>query len=72
MKSATAVAICVIFVALMTLALFHLTTEYLEILKQDPLSLKTVGATVVYVILFITIVIGVLLLIALVLALASD
>jgi hypothetical protein len=72
MKGATAVAICAIIIVLMTLAIFHLTTEYLEAIKEDLLSLKTVSSTIAYGALFIVIVVNVLWSIALVLALASD
>jgi hypothetical protein len=71
MKSATAIAICVIIIALMTLALLHLTTEYLEAIKDEPLSVKTVFSTVAYAALFIVIIVNVLLLIAFVLALSE-
>jgi len=72
MKSATAVAICVIIIALMALALFHLTAEYLEAIKEEPLSLKTAFGTITYATVFILIVVIALLEIALVLALAEN
>jgi len=70
MKKAMAIAICVIVVAMMALALFHLTTEYLSI-KEESLSPRTVFGTIAYAAIFIVIVVVVLLDIALVLALAE-
>jgi len=71
MKSATAITLCAIIVVLMTFSLFYLTSNYLEVIKEEPLSLKTVFATVFYAFVFILIVLIALLEIAFVLALAE-
>jgi hypothetical protein len=72
MRSATAIALRAILIAIMTFSLFYVTSKCLEVVKEEPLSLKTVSATILYTFVFILIVVIVLLGIAFVLALASD
>jgi len=71
MKGATAIALCAIIIILATLTLFHLTTDYLNTIKEEPLSMRTVFATVFYAFAFIMIIFITLLLTALALALAE-